>query len=83
MFFYDTTILEFLKLIFFVKLGCSQGLTIGIRQKPTLNGIQNMARSLPVSVPLPEGLPKRGDILDLLSDEDEEESDMDKGKDKY
>jgi len=65
---------------YFVERGCSQGLTIGIRQKPTLNGIQNMARSLPVSVPLPEGLPKRGDILDLLSDEDEEESDMDKGQ---
>ena len=38
-----------------------------------------MARSLPVSVPLPEGLPKRASIFDLPSDEgdEEEESDVD------
>ena len=38
-----------------------------------------MARSLPVSVPLPEGLPKRASIFDLPSDEgdEEEESDID------
>ena len=33
-----------------------------------------MARSLPVSVPFPEGLPKRGEIFDLPSDDDEEEN---------
>ena len=32
-----------------------------------------MARSLPVSVPFPEGLPKRGEIFDIPSEEDEEE----------
>ena len=48
---------------------------IGIRQnKPNLQ--QNMARSLPVSVPLPEGLPKRGELFDIPSDEDDEESDI-------
>ena len=37
-----------------------------------------MARSLPVSVPLPEGLPKRGEIFDLPSDEEgDEDSDID------
>ena len=33
-----------------------------------------MARSLPVSVPFPEGLPKRGEIFDLPSDDDDEEN---------
>lgn len=35
-----------------------------------------MARSLPVTVPLPEGLPKRSEIFDIPSDEDDEESDI-------
>ena len=57
------------------------GRMIGIRQnKPNLQ--HNMARSLPVSVPLPEGIPKRGELFDIPSDEDDEESDID-GKSRY
>ena len=56
----------------------SQARVIGIRQNPNTNSAQNMARSLPVSVPLPEGLPKRGEIFDLPSDEEgDEDSDID------
>ena len=51
---------------------------IGIREQRGSNLQQTMARSLPVSVPLPEGLPKRGSIFDLASDEGDEESDGEK-----
>ena len=40
------------------------------------NVAHNMARSLPVSVPLPEGLPKRGELFDIPSDEDDEDGDI-------
>lgn len=63
---------------YFVERESSQGVAIGIRQKPLSNALQNMARSLPVSVPLPEGLPKRGEIFDLSDEDDEDESDIDK-----
>merc|ERR1712141_513061 len=61
----------------------SQARVIGIRQNPNTNSAQNMARSLPVSVPLPEGMPKRGEIFDLPSDDDDdyEESDIEKEQD--
>jgi len=58
----------------FAQKGRTIGQGIGIRQ-PRSNLQQNMARSLPVTVPLPEGLPKRGEIFDIPSDEDDEESD--------
>jgi hypothetical protein len=48
---------------------------ISIRQTKS-NVAQSMARSLPVSVPLPEGLPTRGEIFDIPSDEEEDENDI-------
>ena len=51
------------------------GRMISIRQTKS-NVAQNMARSLPVSVPLPEGLPTRGEIFDIPSDEEEDENDI-------
>lgn len=66
----------------FVEQNLPQGRLIS-RRDPRGSKVQlEMARSLPVSVPLPEGLPKRASIFDLPSDEgdEEEESDGDKGK---
>ena len=48
---------------------------ISMRQTRS-NVPHNMARSLPVSVPLPEGLPKRGELFDIPSDEDDEDGDI-------
>ena len=65
-------------LMFLLKLELPHGRMIGIREQ-RVSTTQTMARSLPVSVPLPEGLPKRASIFDLPSDEgDEEESDGEK-----
>jgi len=58
----------------FVQKESTRAFRIGIRQQNKTNAPNNMARSLPVSVPFPEGLPKRGEIFDLPSDDDEEEN---------
>jgi len=58
----------------FVQKESTRAFRIGIRQQNKTNTPHNMARSLPVSVPFPEGLPKRGEIFDLPSDDDEEEN---------
>ena len=66
-------VLCIMKFSFWVLSESTQAFRIGIRQQPKTNTPHNMARSLPVSVPFPEGLPKRGEIFDIPSEEDEEE----------
>jgi len=57
----------------FVPKESTKAFRIGIRQQHKTSTPHNMARSLPVSVPFPEGLPKRGEIFDLPSDDEDED----------